>query len=40
MGQTDVYGVPERIVTLGTQWLDAVQAFGITPEATSTTSRS
>ena len=31
MGQTDVYGVPERIVTLGTQWLDAVQAFGITP---------
>ncbi|WP_067646903.1 ABC transporter substrate-binding protein [Nocardia harenae] len=30
-GETVVEGTPERIVTLGNQWLDATQAFGITP---------
>ncbi|MEV0356881.1 ABC transporter substrate-binding protein [Nocardia sp. NPDC050697] len=30
-GETVVEGTPERIVTLGNQWLDATQSFGITP---------
>lgn len=33
MGKTTIEGVPKRIVTLGNQWLDAVQALGVTPVA-------
>ncbi|MFE3542399.1 ABC transporter substrate-binding protein [Nocardia sp. NPDC059177] len=32
-GETTVSGTPERIVTLGSQWLDATQAMGVTPVA-------
>ncbi|MBJ8344245.1 ABC transporter substrate-binding protein [Antrihabitans sp. YC2-6] len=31
LGQSEVNGIPERIVALGTQWLDATEALGITP---------
>lgn len=31
LGQTNVDGVPARIVALGTQWLDATQALGVLP---------
>ncbi|MFC9993602.1 ABC transporter substrate-binding protein [Nocardia sp. NPDC127526] len=31
LGETTITGVPERIVALGNQWLDAVQALGVTP---------
>ncbi|MBF6125120.1 ABC transporter substrate-binding protein [Nocardia brasiliensis] len=30
-GETKVDGTPKRIVTLGNQWLDAVQALGVVP---------
>ncbi|UFS95374.1 ABC transporter substrate-binding protein [Nocardia huaxiensis] len=30
-GETTVTGTPERIVALGNQWLDTVQALGVTP---------
>lgn len=32
-GSTDVAVVPQRIITLGSQWLDATQAMGVTPVA-------
>ncbi|GAA5050838.1 ABC transporter substrate-binding protein [Nocardia callitridis] len=32
-GETSIDGVPERIVALGNQWLDAVQSLGVTPVA-------
>lgn len=32
-GETTVDGTPERVVTLGSQWLDATQAMGVTPVA-------
>ncbi|WP_067543778.1 ABC transporter substrate-binding protein [Nocardia crassostreae] len=31
LGETTITGVPERIVALGNQWLDTVQALGVTP---------
>lgn len=31
MGTTTVTGIPKRIVALGSQWLDAAQALGVTP---------
>ena len=31
MGSTTIDGIPERIVALGTQWLDATQVLGVTP---------
>lgn len=31
MGEAVIDGVPKRIVTIGTQWLDAVVALGVTP---------
>jgi iron complex transport system substrate-binding protein len=30
-GETTVHGAPKRIVALGNQWVDAVQALGVTP---------
>ena len=33
LGRTSVEGVPSRVVTLGSQWLDATQALGVTPIA-------
>ncbi|MFF2087824.1 ABC transporter substrate-binding protein [Nocardia sp. NPDC058176] len=32
-GETTVEGTPERVVTLGSQWLDATQSVGVTPVA-------
>ncbi|WP_207842221.1 ABC transporter substrate-binding protein [Williamsia soli] len=33
MGQVTINGVPENIVTIGTQWTDVALAFGVTPVA-------
>lgn len=30
-GRTTIDGIPQRIVALGTQWLDAVEALGVAP---------
>lgn len=31
LGETTVEGTPERVVTIGNQWLDASLALGVTP---------
>ncbi|WP_277831121.1 ABC transporter substrate-binding protein [Speluncibacter jeojiensis] len=31
LGSTTITGVPQRIVTLGSQWLDATESLGVTP---------
>lgn len=31
LGETEVSGTPQRVVTLGNQWLDATLALGVTP---------
>lgn len=31
MGSTTITGVPQRIVALGSQWLDATESLGVTP---------